>query len=253
MAYSSPSTRSTGYVVTAANWNQLVNNFLASAPDVFTTNGDVFVASGADAGVRIAAFTSSTGTLKHEIGGMEFDASAVTTNDAIGGASSGVFEIKTPVTQGEAEGGTNTRFSLFSSLRVAQAIAALGNPVVNQATQAQLETETDLNAYAPPDMIRYSPGVTKGYLRISAGGCSFSGAYNVAGVCDQATGRRVILWCDDFSSEAYSVVNEGHDCCYRTKQDTFSAASFRLIMLNTSGYQTDIASSTIAAGEQVDA
>lgn len=253
MAYSTPTTRATGYVVTAANWNEFVNNFIAMAPEVFTTNGDVYVASGANVGVRIAAFTSSTGTLKHEVGGMEFDASAVTTNDAIGGASSGVLEVKTPVTQAEAEGGTNTRFSLFSSLRVAQAIAALGNPVVAQAAQSALEGETNENTYGPPDLLRHSPGVTKGYLRIATDGASFSGAYNVAGVCDQATGRRVISWCDDFTSAAYSVVNEGHGSCNWTKQDTFSGASFRLIMLNTSGYQTDIASSTIAAGEQVDA
>lgn len=130
MAYVTPTTRATGYVVLAANWNEFVNNFIAMAPDLFTTDGDIHIADGANSGVRLGAFTSSTGTLKHEQGGLEFDLSALTTNDGIGGASSGVAEIKVPVTQAEAEGGTNTRFSLWSSLRVKQAIDAGGTAPV---------------------------------------------------------------------------------------------------------------------------
>ena len=66
MAYSTPSTQVTGYVVLAADWNEFVNNFIAMAPDAFTTNGDIYVGSAANTGVRLGAFTSSTGTLKHE-------------------------------------------------------------------------------------------------------------------------------------------------------------------------------------------
>tara|TARA_Y100000310_G_scaffold342714_1_gene447058 strand:+ start:4061 stop:4936 length:876 start_codon:yes stop_codon:yes gene_type:complete len=93
MAYSSPSTQVTGYVVLAADWNEFVNNFKAMAPDVFTTNGDIYVGSAANAGTRIAAFTDSTGVLIHEIGGMEFDASAITTLGLVRGASAGVMSI----------------------------------------------------------------------------------------------------------------------------------------------------------------
>ena len=127
MAYSSPSTQVTGYVVSATDWNEFVNNFIAMAPDAFTADGDIYVASAVNVGTNLAAFTSSTGTLKHEKGGLEFDANAVTTNDGIGGASSGVLQIKTPVAQVEAEAGTNTRFSLWSSERVKQAIDALSS------------------------------------------------------------------------------------------------------------------------------
>ena len=125
MAYATPTTRATGYVVLAANWNEFVNNFIAMAPDVFTTDGDLYVASAANVGTRIAAFTGSTGTLKHEVGGLEFDANAVTTNDGFGGASSGLVEIKIPPTQAEIEAGTGTRFALISPQRVKQAIDAL--------------------------------------------------------------------------------------------------------------------------------
>lgn len=55
MAYVTPPTRTTGTVITAAIWNQdVVANQQASAPDVFTTKGDLFVATAADAGARVA-------------------------------------------------------------------------------------------------------------------------------------------------------------------------------------------------------
>ena len=95
MAYSSPTTRATGYVVTATNWNEFVNNFLAMAPDVFTTDGDLFVADAANSGVRIAAFTNSTGVLKHEVGGMEFNASGVVAGDIPKGSGSGTMALLT--------------------------------------------------------------------------------------------------------------------------------------------------------------
>ena len=67
MAFTNLSTRSTGYLVTATNWNEMVNNWLAVA--------------------------TSAGLLKHEFGGMEFDASAITTGGIVRGASSGVMSI----------------------------------------------------------------------------------------------------------------------------------------------------------------
>ena len=67
MAFTNLSTRSTGYLVTATNWNEMVNNWLAVA--------------------------TSAGLLKHEFGGMEFNASAITTGGIVRGASSGVMSI----------------------------------------------------------------------------------------------------------------------------------------------------------------
>ena len=69
MAYAQPSTRATGYQVTAANWNELVTNWR-----------DLFGASG---------------LLKHENGGIELDISAITTGGILSGASSGVMKIRT--------------------------------------------------------------------------------------------------------------------------------------------------------------
>ena len=56
---------------------------------------------------------------------LEFDLSLITTNDAVGGASAGLMEIKVPMTQAESELGTGTRFSFTSPERQQQAIVAL--------------------------------------------------------------------------------------------------------------------------------
>ena len=133
MAWTTPKTWASGYVVLAADLNtHLRDNLNMTAPALVTTDGDIVVATAANALKRLNA-TGSGDTFIHEVGAWELDISALTTNDTVGGASAGVAEIKVPVTQAEAEGGTNTRFSLWSAARVKQAIQALaGIPVFSR-------------------------------------------------------------------------------------------------------------------------
>ena len=74
MAYSTPSTQVTGYVVLAADWNEFVNNFIAMAPDLFTADGEIHVATAANVGKALLAFTADL--LLHELGALEADVSA---------------------------------------------------------------------------------------------------------------------------------------------------------------------------------
>ena len=67
MAFTNLSERATGFLVTAAVWNELVNNWLTVA--------------------------TSAGLVKHEFGGLEVDVSAITTGGIFRGASSGVVSI----------------------------------------------------------------------------------------------------------------------------------------------------------------
>jgi len=54
MAYVSPTNKTTGTLITATEWNQsIVSNQQAGAPEVFTDNGDLFVGTANDAGVRM--------------------------------------------------------------------------------------------------------------------------------------------------------------------------------------------------------
>ena len=56
MAYVSPTNKTAGTLITASTWNQdIVSNQQAGAPDVFIRNGDMFVGTAADVGVRMGA------------------------------------------------------------------------------------------------------------------------------------------------------------------------------------------------------
>lgn len=52
MAYTVMTTKSTGDIPDETDWNHIVNNFVAGVPDIFTTKGDIAVASAADAASR---------------------------------------------------------------------------------------------------------------------------------------------------------------------------------------------------------
>jgi hypothetical protein len=56
-------------------------------------NGSIVVGDGTTDPVALAAFTSSTGLLKHESGGLELDIGSIGTGDIIAGASAGTLEI----------------------------------------------------------------------------------------------------------------------------------------------------------------
>ncbi len=58
-------------------------------------DGSVIVGDGATDPVAITAFTSSTGLLIHERGGIELDISAITTDNFLVGTSSGVIGVRT--------------------------------------------------------------------------------------------------------------------------------------------------------------
>lgn len=54
MAYADIGDKSTGDIFTEAMWDQIRANFQAGVPDIFTTKGDIAVATGADAASRLA-------------------------------------------------------------------------------------------------------------------------------------------------------------------------------------------------------
>lgn len=57
------------------------------------TDGSIVVGDGTTDPVSLAAFTSSTGLLKHESGGIELDISGIGVGDVLAGASAGTIEI----------------------------------------------------------------------------------------------------------------------------------------------------------------
>ena len=125
MAYTAYKTWTVGEVLTAANMNaQVRDNGLLGPEALATADGEVWIATGVNAGEMVAILDASN-FLKHEYGGLEFDLSAVTTGDGLYGQSSGVMGLETAMSQAQAEAGTDTQVRPVSALRVAQAIAAL--------------------------------------------------------------------------------------------------------------------------------
>ena len=125
----------------------------------------------------------------------------------------------------------------------------------SQATKAALEAETNQNTYAPPDLIKHSPGVAKGYCEITSAGLEVTGSFNVDGVDDIGTGNWRINWLVDFSSDNNSaVVSIGDDAVadnHSVQNAGSIAASTTITVRNSSGSLTDRATVCIAMGIQV--
>ena len=102
--------------------------------------------------------------------------------------------------------GSNTYVLTSDGTDIAWAAAA-GGP--SQANQAAVEGETNEDTYAPPDLIKHSPGVAKAWAYINSTGALQSPSYNVASVTDTGGGDRTVVIGTDFSSVVYSVVTAG--------------------------------------------
>ncbi len=79
---------------------------------------------------------------------------------------------------------------------------------VSQATKGAIEAETDQNTYAPPDLIRHSPGAAKFWLRFdgsAAGPITPAIDFNVVDVTDSGTGLYIINISTDFSTANFSA------------------------------------------------
>ena len=70
----------------------------------------------------------------------------------------------------------------------------------SQADQAALEGETNEDTYAPPELIKYSPGVAKFYVKFNPSGTIQGTAYNTTSVADNGTGDWTVTIATDFSS-----------------------------------------------------
>ena len=115
----------------------------------------------------------------------------------------------------------------------------------SQATQSALEAETNEDTYAPPDLIKYSPGVCKAWASVdrSSGTPSLeSPSYNVTSVTDGGSATTTVTIATNFSTSVYSIL-----CIAITTlgaQDGMSissraAGSFVVYAFNTSGAARD--------------
>ncbi|KKN77956.1 hypothetical protein LCGC14_0355210 [marine sediment metagenome] len=94
-------------------------------------DGVVLVGDGVTDPVSLAAFTSSTGTLKHESGGLEFDASAVANADFVVGTGAGTMGLESGATARSSLGVGTGNSPQFTSLTLSGGLTFSGaNPEI---------------------------------------------------------------------------------------------------------------------------
>jgi hypothetical protein len=81
--------------------------------------------------------------------------------------------------------------------------AAAGGPT--EASQTNMEAEATGTLYAPPDLIRYSPGVAKAWGDIEYNG-TINAGYNVGSITQNAAGDNTANFTVAFSSANFCVV-----------------------------------------------
>jgi hypothetical protein len=128
----------------------------------------------------------------------------------------------------------------------------------SEATQAEMEAETAVAHFVPPDLVKNSPGVAKGWVRIAADGASHvSGDYNVDTITDTGTGHRTIVWDTDFADTNYTVfgnsfLDSGAGPIIDYDHSNIAAGSipFRIRTSDATYSVADVASSNMAFGDQ---
>jgi hypothetical protein len=246
LAWSSPKTWASGYVVLAADLNNIRDQLNATAPATLTTQGDIVIASGANALARLAKSTTSTqylantgtsnapawnevaldtgvsGTLPVGNGGTG-QTSLTTGAILIGNATSGVTMVtqttKGQILVGDGSGppqmlgvGSNTQVLIADSGETT-GVKWGTNTFPDLATQAETEAATDGTKVASVELMHYHPGVAKVWVKWEmTGSHSIQASYNMTSVTDGGNvGETDHLWNVDFSGDAtMNIVTAAH-------------------------------------------
>ena len=127
-----------------------------------------------------------------------------------------------------------------------------GSPT--EATQAAVEAETAEATFVPPDLVKNSPGVAKGWCRITAVGALEAPDYNVDSVTDTGLGDRSIVWGTDFSTSVYTCVAQLAEDTTASSQITIMFSSFAVgsvrHTIRAAGALNDFTTSVHAMGDQ---
>jgi hypothetical protein len=124
----------------------------------------------------------------------------------------------------------------------------------SQATQAALEAETNEDTYAAPDMLRYSPGVSKCWIHHDGNiSTAIRDSYNVASIAHDSTGVFAITIADDLSSVYYAAVatvSEGTSSAFFGSTVTDKAVgSFKNRNFNASNTATNCQGNVVVCGD----
>lgn len=268
MAWTAPATATVGQILTAAFMNaQLRDNMLQTAPALVTTLGDIVVTTAANTLKRLAAFTAGD-VGKHEIGMLEADVSAYDGLPLIdGGATTNLKysldEVDAPDTNDDITDGWVVG-SLWVDVTGDKAYLCLDNTdtaavwfditqassAIDQASQAEVEGESNVDKYVPPDLLYFGPSACPAWVVIDAGGADQI-SYHVSSIGDTGTGDRDVNWSVTFS-------DAGGDYCITDglyKSEGVTGDYFEYLLtgtdLNILAKDSSNAAKDVGSGQQV--
>jgi len=177
-------------------------------------SGDVTMAN--DGAVTIAATAVENSMLANDAVGADELASNAVVNDSIASSAAINFSKMENLTASRllvSDGSGDVSVSSVTTTNLTDLTDsgattlhshAGGGP--SQANQAALEAETNEDTYAPPDLIKHSPGVAKAWCLIIGNGTIASPHYGISTIGDTATGVRDINFSIAFSSSNHPAV-----------------------------------------------
>jgi len=111
-----------------------------------------------------------------------------------------------------------------------------------EASKTNMKAEATGILYAPPDLLKHSPGVAKAWAKVAATG-SFSGydQYNMDFDSDHGAGMHTLGFTTEMENNGYVVVGNctNTDGLYILTTYAAGGASFRVNIQNTGGTETD--------------
>jgi hypothetical protein len=130
--------------------------------------------------------------------------------------------------------GSNTYVLTSDATDISWAAAGSGP---SQAVQSDIEDETNQDTYIPPDLVKYSPGVAKFWVKYDGASAARNAYYNVGSVTDGGTGDHTVNITTDFSSAHWCATmatrNAGTGSDIRV--ETMAAGTLRVLSGNGSG------------------
>jgi hypothetical protein len=120
----------------------------------------------------------------------------------------------------------------------------------SKATQAEIEGETAVAKFVPPDLVKNSPGVAKAYGSAIANGTEQANSYNISGVVRDSLGNYTWSFDDVMGNVNFSAVGNVEDSQYDWRLDTPLVGSVQVHTRLQDGSAVDAIHNITVHGDQ---
>ena len=132
---------------------------------------------------------------------------------------------------------------------------ALVQHAESEATQAEMEAQTAVAKFVPPDLVKHSPGVAKVFCSVNNGGVLKSGSLNVTSTARDATGVMTVTIATNFANTNFITQFTPLDTaafvdCIRIDDTTRAAGSVECELLDSTPDPVDEGFECVCYGDQ---